>query len=105
MRRYPNTTRKVVQEVSLQCALNSRVAIVGANGAGKSTIVKMLTGEMLPTEGTVWKHPNMRVAYVAQHAFHHLEKVRVHAGSCCCCMKVCLQLLLLMLVCIAGVSV
>jgi elongation factor 3 len=34
----------------------------------------MLTGETEPTEGTVTKHPNMRFAYVAQHAFHHLEE-------------------------------
>ena len=67
--------RKVVSNVTLQCALNTRVAVVGANGAGKSTMVKLLTGELLPDEGTVWKHPNMRVAYVAQHAFHHLEQV------------------------------
>jgi ATPase subunit of ABC transporter with duplicated ATPase domains len=47
-----------------------------ANGAGKSTLIKLLTGEMQPQEGAVWKHPNTRMAYVAQHAFHHLEKVR-----------------------------
>jgi ABC-type Mn2+/Zn2+ transport system ATPase subunit len=46
-----------------------------ANGAGKSTLIKLLTGEMQPQEGAVWKHPNTRLAYVAQHAFHHLEKV------------------------------
>jgi len=50
------------------------VAIVGPNGAGKSTLVKLLTGEIVPQEGLVWKHPNLRIAYVAQHAFHHLEK-------------------------------
>jgi len=33
----------------------------------------VLTGEMPPSFGTVWKHPNMRFAYVAQHAFHHIE--------------------------------
>lgn len=48
-----------------------------ANGAGKSTLIKMLTGETQPNEGSVWKHPNTRVAYVAQHAFHHLEQVRL----------------------------
>ena len=47
-----------------------------ANGAGKSTLIKLLTGEMQPQAGAVWKHPNTRVAYVAQHAFHHLEQVR-----------------------------
>jgi len=31
-------------------------------------------GEQLPTEGTIWKAAGLRLAYVAQHAFHHLEK-------------------------------
>lgn len=31
-------------------------------------------GETLPEEGQVWKHPNLRLAYVAQHAFHHVEQ-------------------------------
>lgn len=43
-------------------------------GAGKSTMIKLLTGELLPQQGVVWKHPNIRVGYVAQHAFHHLEQ-------------------------------
>jgi elongation factor 3 len=37
-------------------------------------MVKALIGELNAHEGTVWKHPNLRVAYVAQHAFHHIEK-------------------------------
>jgi elongation factor 3 len=41
---------------------------------GKSTLIKLLTGEVLPDSGDVWKHPNLRVAYVAQHAFHHVEQ-------------------------------
>merc|ERR1719191_1038464 len=52
----------------------TRVAVVGANGAGKSTAIKLLIGELKPEKGTIWRHPNMRLAYVAQHAFHHLEK-------------------------------
>ena len=52
----------------------SRVAVIGANGAGKSTAIKVLVGEQLPTEGTIWKAQGLRMAYVAQHAFHHLEK-------------------------------
>merc|ERR1711959_505334 len=34
----------------------------------------VLVGEQKPTEGSIWKAPGLRMAYVAQHAFHHLEK-------------------------------
>jgi elongation factor 3 len=50
------------------------VAVIGANGAGKSTAIKALVGEQAPSKGTIWKAPGLRMAYVAQHAFHHLEK-------------------------------
>jgi elongation factor 3 len=48
--------------------------VIGANGAGKSTAIKVLVGEQKPTEGSIWKAAGLRMAYVAQHAFHHLEK-------------------------------
>jgi len=70
---YPNTTRAILNDVSVAVTLGSRIAVIGPNGAGKSTAIKVLTGEMPPSFGTVWRHPNMRFAYVAQHAFHHLE--------------------------------
>lgn len=70
---YPNTERTIIQDASVFCSLNSRIGCIGPNGAGKSTLIKMLTGETEPTSGTVWKHPNLRFAYVAQHAFHHIE--------------------------------
>merc|ERR1712079_340255 len=34
----------------------------------------VLVGEQKPTEGSIWKAAGLRMAYVAQHAFHHLEK-------------------------------
>ncbi|KAH6578782.1 hypothetical protein BASA61_000011 [Batrachochytrium salamandrivorans] len=71
---YPGATKQSLFDVSLQCSLNSRVACIGPNGAGKSTMIKVLTGEVIPDGGEVWKHPNLRVAYVAQHAFHHIEQ-------------------------------
>jgi len=71
---YPNTDRQIIGGASIQLSLSSRVACLGPNGAGKSTFIKLLTGEAEPDIGTVWKHPNMRYAYVAQHAFHHVEQ-------------------------------
>ncbi|KAF9214313.1 translational elongation factor EF-1 alpha, partial [Podila verticillata] len=71
---YPGSTKLTIMNMSCQVSLNSRVAVIGPNGAGKSTLIKVLTGETIPTDGVVTKHPNVRVAYVAQHAFHHVEQ-------------------------------
>jgi len=70
---YPVNTKPTLFNISIQVSLSSRVACIGENGAGKSTMIKLLVGEIVPQEGDVWKHPNARVAYVAQHAFHHIE--------------------------------
>jgi elongation factor 3 len=71
---YPGAEKPQLSGVSIKCSMASRVACVGANGAGKSTMIKLLTGELKPSSGTVKKHPNCRFAYVAQHAFHHIEQ-------------------------------
>jgi elongation factor 3 len=71
---YPGSARKQLSDISLFISLASRVVILGPNGAGKSTLVKLLTGELVPNTGMVWRHPDLRVAYVAQHAFHHVEQ-------------------------------
>lgn len=94
---YPGAKKPQLKNVSCAVSLSSRVGIgtspldshagrafanvhapsrspVGPNGAGKSTLIKLLTGETLPDSGKVEKHPNLRVAYVAQHAFHHIEE-------------------------------
>ncbi|KAF9109536.1 hypothetical protein BGX27_007499 [Mortierella sp. AM989] len=71
---YPGFSKPALYNVSVQLSLSSRVGVIGPNGAGKSTMIKLLTGESLPQEGTAWRHPNLRIGYVAQHAFHHLEQ-------------------------------
>ena len=71
---YPTRDKPTIMNVSLECSRISRVAVIGANGAGKSTAIKVLIGELKPSEGEMWKHPNARIAYIAQHAFQHLEK-------------------------------
>mmetsp|Transcript_22520 Transcript_22520/g.49063 ORF Transcript_22520/g.49063 Transcript_22520/m.49063 type:complete len:1038 (-) Transcript_22520:104-3217(-) len=70
---YPGNTKPTLFDISVQVSLSSRTACIGENGAGKSTMIKLLVGEIVPQEGDVWKHPNARIAYVAQHAFHHIE--------------------------------
>merc|ERR1712048_1453952 len=75
---YPTKDKPTIMDVSLTVSQVSRVAVIGANGAGKSTAIKVHVGEQKPSEGTIWKAAGLRLAYVAQHAFHHLEK---HMGE------------------------
>jgi elongation factor 3 len=72
--KYPTSDKNIVENITLTVCMASRVAVVGANGAGKSTAIKLLIGELKPESGSIWRHQNMRLAYVSQHAFHHLEK-------------------------------
>merc|ERR1712025_1353342 len=71
---YPTKDKPTIMDINLTCSQMSRVAVIGASGAGKSTAIKVFVGEMTPQEGTIWKAAGLRLAYVAQHAFHHLEK-------------------------------
>jgi len=71
---YPTRTTPTIFDVNLAASRVSRVAVIGANGAGKSTAIKILIGELKATKGEVYRHPNLRLAYIAQHAFQHLEK-------------------------------
>ncbi|CAE6439228.1 unnamed protein product [Rhizoctonia solani] len=71
---YPTQTVQQLHDITLQVSLSSRVAVLGPNGSGKSTLVKLLIGDLEPNKGgEVWKHPNLVIGYVAQHAFHHID--------------------------------
>lgn len=70
---YPGAPKPSLQDASLSLSLSSRTAIIGGNGAGKSTFIKILTGEVIPQTGKVEKHPNLRIGYIKQHALEHVE--------------------------------
>ena len=44
----------------------SRIGIVGPNGSGKTSLLKILVGELEPSAGTVQSTPGIRVGYVPQ---------------------------------------
>lgn len=50
---YPNEKNLSLNNVSLDIKSNSKIALVGKNGAGKSTIVKLLLRQYLPTSGQI----------------------------------------------------
>jgi len=53
-------------QVNLQIEPNERVCILGRNGTGKSTLLKLLAGELLPDEGEIQRKSGLRVAALAQ---------------------------------------
>lgn len=57
----------LLKNVYFDVGLDSRIAMVGANGAGKSTAIKLLTGELNPLSGHVTRNGRLRIGYFAQH--------------------------------------
>ncbi|KAK0385693.1 hypothetical protein NLU13_6870 [Sarocladium strictum] len=70
---YPGTEKPQISDISFQCSLGSRIAVIGPNGAGKSTLINVLCGELIPTAGEIYQHENIRIAYIKQHAFAHID--------------------------------
>lgn len=70
---YPGTSAPQITDITFQCSLGSRIAVIGPNGAGKSTLINVLTGELIPTAGEIYQHENIRIAYIKQHAFAHID--------------------------------
>ncbi|GMI95512.1 susceptible to coronatine-deficient Pst DC3000 5, general control non-repressible 20 [Hibiscus trionum] len=53
--------------------LDSRIAMVGPNGIGKSTILKLIAGELQPISGTVFRSAKVRIAVFSQHHVDGLD--------------------------------
>jgi ATP-binding cassette subfamily F protein uup len=59
-------SRPLLDQVSLQLDAGERVALVGRNGEGKSSLLRLLRREIEPDHGSVWLQPGARVAHLAQ---------------------------------------
>lgn len=58
--------------VNLSVDQSSRIAFLGKNGAGKSTVIKLLLGKLRPRSGLCAPHRGARISYIAQ---HHLDEL------------------------------
>ena len=75
--------RTLFSDVSFDVELHDKVGFIGANGVGKTTLFRVLNGELEPSEGVIAFEKNVRVGYMEQHAcnnpridiFHELLSV------------------------------
>lgn len=58
--------KPILDEVSFSLRRGTKMTLMGQNGAGKSTILKLITGELKPAEGSVFVDPKLKVAYARQ---------------------------------------
>lgn len=62
----------VLDSVSLQIEKNQRICLLGRNGTGKSTLMKILAGEITPDAGEIVKDQSFKVSYFSQNIPEHL---------------------------------
>jgi ATP-binding cassette subfamily F protein uup len=56
----------LLDDASLLIEAGERVCIIGRNGTGKSTLLQIIGGEVIPDGGTVWRQPGLRIARLEQ---------------------------------------
>ena len=56
----------LMDRVSLQIEPQARICLVGRNGAGKSSMMKVIAGEILADDGSIWRQEGLKIAYLAQ---------------------------------------
>ncbi|MBT5303415.1 MAG: ABC-F family ATP-binding cassette domain-containing protein, partial [Tateyamaria sp.] len=67
---YGKTT--VLSNLSLRIDQDDRIALLGKNGQGKSTLAKLLSGRLPALKGTITKSNKLRIGYFAQHQVDEL---------------------------------
>ena len=63
----------VLKRVTLRIDEDDRIALLGANGNGKSTLVKLLAGKLQPFDGKVVRADKLSIGYFAQHQTDELD--------------------------------
>ncbi|XP_077098174.1 ATP-binding cassette sub-family F member 3 [Siphateles boraxobius] len=70
--------QRLFNGLSVSADLESRICIVGENGAGKSTVLKLLMGELTPINGVRYAHRNLKIGYFSQ---HHVDQLDLNVCS------------------------
>jgi ATP-binding cassette subfamily F protein 3 len=65
--------KPILKRLNLRLDPDDRIALLGSNGNGKSTFVKLLAGRLQPMEGEMRRSSKLRVGYFAQHQSEELD--------------------------------
>lgn len=68
-----NMERVILKNINYWIEMESRMAIVGANGVGKSTFLNLLVENLKLIEGNYYRNPRLRVSLFTQHHIDQLE--------------------------------
>lgn len=60
----------LLDQIKLQINANERVCLIGRNGEGKSSLLKIIEGNIRPDAGNIWRKPHLRLARLAQELPH-----------------------------------
>ncbi len=73
---YPGQQVKLIDDLNVVVGKGDRIGVIGANGKGKSTLLRLLAGELRPIKGEVKSHPRLKVGYYAQTNVERLRSDR-----------------------------
>jgi len=70
---FDQNEEDLLENVTLDIQQTSRIAILGRNGVGKSTLMDLIGGKLQPRQGEIYRHHNLRIAYFSQHHVQQLD--------------------------------
>ena len=65
--------KPILTNLNLRIDMDDRIALLGANGNGKSTLIKLLSERLQPSAGTLRKSGKLKIGYFAQHQTEELD--------------------------------